>query len=382
MTNVRSPRASLKVNGVDIIPLECEIRENTHHQADTMGASVSLDTPGADEKFWADLTSLPCVIKATNDYVLGGWVTKFDGKIDDVEIDLFNRVARVTGRDRISDLLDHKTTEQWQNRSVTDVVTDIAKRVGLQAVVSLPSAAAKPGLVAAQNQAAGLVGSANVGLIYQKDHNLESDQSTLWDVLVKLAQQQGCSVFVKPGTGVLSFMPVDQLGGKTFTLSYQRPTAASVASGNFTSLRLRRGFAVSKNVKVRVKSFQLKGKKSVSSEYSSNGSVPGEAVYDFRTPNMTKDQADLFAKNRLDEILRYEKGMQADMPGDVTLDPTATFKISGTGTSFDQAFIISSIVHRFGAEGYRMVVDVRNQDLNRKKIQSATASAEESTADQ
>lgn len=363
MTNVRAPRASIKVNGVDIIPIECEIRENTHHQADTMGATVSLDAPGADEQFWADLSSLPCTVKATNDYTSGGWVTKFDGKIDDVEIDLFNRVARVTGRDRISDLLDHKTTEQWQNRTTTEVVTDIASRVGLGAVVKLLSTADK------------------VGLIYKDDNNLESDADTLWNVLVRLATREGCSVFIKPGTGVLSFMPVDQLGGSTFIVNYQRPTQFAVASGNFTSLRLRRGFAVSKNVKVRVKSYHLRGKKSVSTEMVSNGTVPGESVYDYRVPGLTKDQADKLAKNRLDEILRHEKGMQIDMPGDVALDPTFMLQLSGTGTSFDQSFIISSVVHRFGEAGYRMLIDVRNQDRKRTKTQSATASTEESTAD-
>lgn len=359
---VRAPRAVLVVNGQQVVPVECEIRENAHHQADTFGATVTLDDPITNEIFWADLASIDCTVQATNDYTAGGWVTKFDGKVDDVEIDLFNRVARVTGRDRISDLLDTKTTEQWQNRTTSEIVTDIAGRVGLSANVSIPNADKS-------------------GLIYKDDYNRESDNDVLWNVLVRLAQREGCAVFVKPGSGVLSFLPVDQLGGSTYVVNYVAPTPTTIASGNFTGLVLRRGFAVSKNVKVRVKSYALKGKKSISSEFVSNGKVPGESAYDYRVPNLTKAQADKLAKNRLDEILRQEKGMQVDMPGDVTLDPTYMLQLAGTGTSFDQSFIISSIVHRFGEAGYRMVVDVRNKDRNRTSTQDATASTEESTAD-
>lgn len=360
---VRAPRAVLTVNGIQITPVECEIRENTHHQADTFGATMALDDgSGANERFWADLNSITCTVQATNDYAAGGWVTKFDGKIDDVELDLFHRVVRVTGRDRVSDLLDTKTNEQWQNRTTAEIVTDIAGRVGLTANVVIPSADKS-------------------GLIYKDDYNRESDNDVLWNVLVHLAQREGCAVFIKPGSGVLSFLPVDQLGGSTFVVNYVAPTPFSIASGNFTALSLRRGFAVSKNVKVRVKSYALKGKKSISSEWVSNGTVKGEAAYNYRVPNLTKTQADKLAKNRLDEILRQEKGVQVDMPGDVKLDPTFMLQLAGTGTSFDQSFIISSIVHRFGEAGYRMVVDVRNQDRNRTKTQSNTASTEESTAD-
>lgn len=358
---VRAPRAVLTVNGIQVVPVECEIRENTHHQADTFGATMTLDGD-ADEAFWADLASITCTVRATNDYAAGGWATKFDGKIDDVDIDLFRRTVRVTGRDRVSDLLDTKTNEQWQNQTTSEIVTDIAGRVGLTANVSI------------QN-------GDKSGLIYKDDYNRESDNDVLWNVLVRLAQREGCAVFIKPGSGVLSFLPVDQLGGSTFVVHYVAPTPTTIASGNFTALSLRRGFAVSKNIKVRVKSYQLKGKKSISSEFSSAGKIPGESAYDYRIPNLTKTQADKAAKNRLDEILRQEKGVQVDMPGDVTLDPSFMLQLSGTGTSFDQSYIISSIVHRFGEAGYRMVVDVRNKDRNRTTTQSNTASTEESTAD-
>lgn len=365
---VRAPRAVLTVNGIQITPVECEIRENTHHQADTFGATMTLDGTDADERFWLDLNSITCTVRATNDYAAGGWVTKFDGKIDDVDVDLFHRVVRVTGRDRVSDLLDTKTNENWLNRTTVDIVTDIAGRVGLKANVVLTSADE-------------MFGFGKSGLTYKDDYNHESDNDVLWNVLVRMAQREGCAVFIKPGSGVLSFLPVDQLGGSTFVVNYVAPTPFSIASGNFTALSLRRGFAVSKNVKVRVKSYQLKGKKSISSEMVSTGKVPGESAYDYRIPNLTKDQADKVAKNRLDEILRQEKGVQVDMPGDVTLDPSYMLQLAGTGTSFDQSYIISSVVHRFGEAGYRMVVDVRNQDRDRTKTQSNTASSEESTAD-
>jgi phage protein D len=226
-------------------------------------------------------------------------------------------------------------------------VQDIAGRVGLTAdvVVANPD---------------------KVGLIYKDDYNRISDQDVLFNVLTRLAQREGCMMFVSKNR--LVFKPEDQLGGSTYTLTYTRPTPMSFATGNFITLKASRNLAAAKNVTVNVKSWQQKQEAQIESEYQSNG-PGGDLTYTYRAPNLTKQQADKIAKGRHDEAVGRERNLSIDAPGDVNLDPEMTLALTGTGTGFDQSYVIASITHRFG-DGYRMSISTRNKDKNRKGKQT------------
>jgi phage protein D len=343
---VRQPRAMISVGGVNVAPIDCSVSASTHKRGDTFSAKLALDAPGGlDEVFWADAAPVHVVVQATNDQRSGGWVTLFTGDVDTATIDFAGRTVAISGRDKTAKLLETKTTEKWQNRTTPEIVSDIAGRVGLTADVTVADAD-------------------KVGLRYKDDHNRISDQDVLYNVLTRLAQREGCTVFVR-GDRIV-FKPIDQLGGGQYTINYVRPTPASYAAGTFTKLTATRNLAAAKNVKVNVKSWQQKQEKVIESEYQSNG-PGGDLEYTYRAPNLTKQQADKIAKGRHDEVVGRERSLSIEAPGDVSLDPEMGVTLTGTGTSFDQDYAIGSIEHRFSqSEGYRMSVSTQNKDKKRK----------------
>jgi phage protein D len=327
------------------------VTTSAHQSADTFSASFALSSlpASADANYWSSTAPLPASIEATNDQLSSPWVELISGQVDSVEMDLVDGTLHLSGRDKTAAMIDAKTNEKWINHSAADIVNDIAGRHGLSAVIT--GAADK------------------AGLTYVEDFNDLTDQDSEWNVLVRLAQREGCIAFVKGSK--LYFQPMDQAGA-TYTLSYVPPSAAGPAQGNFTRLTCTRRLTLAKTVSVKVTTWQQKQKKSVTSEYQSAGTDSALLQYEYRIPNMTKAQADTAAQNRLNENTSHERSIEVDAPGDVSIDPTMTLQLSGTGTAFDQQYLISEIEHRFTmSEGYRMSISVRNKDKKRssKKVQ-------------
>jgi phage protein D len=359
---VRAPRAFLSVVGGNMTPTELAVEMTTYRKADTFSAHVPLDAvPGLDEFFWSDLPSTQITINATNDATTGGYLPLFVGNVDDVDIDWGARVARVSGRDLGAALLETKTTEKFQNQTTAQIVKTIAQRIGLTANVQVPS-------------------GDRVGLVYKTDYARITDQDTLMNVLARLAQRSGC-VFWISGT-TLNFMPDTSLATlPPFVINYIAPTPASIAQGNFVTLRTRRNYVLSKTIQLRTRSWQLKQKQTISSEYNMPGSVSGNLVYEYRAPNMTQEQANAYTQARLNELSSREKTVDIDLPGDVTLTPEMQVQLVGTGTSFDQLYTINRVSHHFSqGGGYRMFVSTRNRDHKRSAKQAATAGTGETTA--
>ena len=347
----RAPRAFLVVNGLRNIPIDCRVDQNALSRTNEFSANLALDaTPGMDESFWSTVSNINVSVQATNDATLPGFSELFRGRIDEIEIDWFARSVNVRGRDSSSDLMEMKTTEQFKNLTSAEIVSEIASRVGLTADVSIPNAD-------------------RVGLIYETDYDRITDQDVLFNVLVRLADREGCTFFVAGST--LIFKPADQLGGTAFTVNYRRPTPATFASGNFTRLRTTRNAPLAKNVNITVNSWRLKQKQAIKSAWSATGSVSGNSNYTFEAPNLTKQQADKIAKNRLNDITSREKTIEVDVPGDVTVSPVNSLVLTGTGTPFDQSYIISGVLHDFAASGYRMTIAGRSRDSGRTITQSS-----------
>lgn len=352
---LRAPRAVLAIAGGQIVPTEVSVEMTTYRKSDTFMARVSLDAvPGMDEIFWSSLTNTTINVLATNDANSLGLASIFLGNVDVVDIDWMTRTASITGRDLAAALLETKTTENFTNQTTTQVVQTICSRVGLTANVSVPS-------------------NDNVGLTYKTDTVRITDQDSLFNVLTRLAQRSGCVFYVTGKT--LHFRPADTATGGNFTIGYVRPTPLSIAQGNFISLKSRRNYVLSRNVTVRTRSWQLKQKQSVLSELDMGGSVNGAIAYEYRAPNMTKQQADDFSQGRLNDITSQEKTLDIDMPGDTALTPEMGVTLVGTGTTFDQSYTVSRVSHNFSqGGGYRMTISTRNRDKNRTIQHRVTAS--------
>lgn len=356
---LRAPRAYLQVSAGNITPTEVSYEMTTYRKSDGFSARVALDSnAGMDEIYWSNLTETAVTIFATNDANNGGFVPAFVGNIDDVDIDFLTRTAMIRGRDLGAALLETNSTEPFVNQSTTQIVNQIAGRVGLTAVVSVPS-------------------NDRIGAIYKTDNTRTISQDTLFNILTRLAKRAGCIFWINGK--VLNFVPPEQVTGQPFTIQYQRPTPVTIAQGNFVTLQASRSYRLSRDIKVRTKSFQLKQKKGLVSEYNMAGSVSGSIVHEYRAPNLTKQQADAFTQARLNDISSLEKKLQIGMPGDVNVTPECPVNLIGTGTEFDQEYIISRVSHSFSQNGgYRMSMSVRNKDKDRTAEQTSGASDAES----
>lgn len=347
---VRAPRAFLSFLGQQFVPTSLSVEMTTYRQSDGFAATIPLDL-GFGEAFWASLPSTAVDILATNDANEGGYVQLFRGNIDDVELDFASRRVRIRGRDLGAVLLETNTSEQFQNQSVTEIVNTIAQRVGLTAIVQVPS-------------------DDKQGDFNHTDYSVDTEQDTLMNVLTRLAQRSGCVFWINGTT--LNFVSPDAVTGPTFVVEYVPPTPASIAQGNFVSLVATRSYRLSRSIKLRTKSWQLKQKKGLISEYNMPGSIGGHLVHEYKAPNLTKQQADAFTQQRLNEISSREKTLTISLPGDVALTPECPVQLIGTGTAFDQTYIVSRVEHFFEqGSGYRVSLNVRNKDAARKATQSS-----------
>jgi hypothetical protein len=72
--------------------------------------------------------------------------------------------------------------------------------------------------------------------------------------------------------------------------------------------------------------------------------------YIYVRPNLTTDGALQMAQNKLATLASHEFVMTATMPGELVLSPRATVTLVGTGSAFDQNYVIDEIVRHFDAQ--------------------------------
>jgi phage protein D len=340
----------VSAGGSSIAPIECTVHLSSHQSADTMDATLALDAPGSGgEGFWSDTAPLDIDVLAASDVIAGNYATIFSGECDNVSIQWGPRTVKISARDKTQRLLDMKTNEKWQNKTAPDIITDLAGRAGLGVQIS------------ADTQKAGLE--------FKTDRNRISDLDSGWNVVVRLARQMGAVAFVKGDT--LFVQPVDENLGGNYPIFYQRPTPAMYAAGNFITLSTTRDLNLSKKVKVNHKSWRHEKGDKVESEWESDGGGSGELNFRLRNPNLQKDQLDKISEAALKEITSHERKLDVDIPGDLSVDPRMQVTLSGTGTGFDQGYLISDVTHSFSQhEGFRTKIAVRNKDSKRKNKQN------------
>jgi hypothetical protein len=69
--------------------------------------------------------------------------------------------------------------------------------------------------------------------------------------------------------------------------------------------------------------------------------------YIYVVPNLTAADALNLAQRRLAEISSHERIVVAEMPGDLVLTPRQLLGVEGTGTGFDQTYMIDEVERRF-----------------------------------
>jgi len=318
----------LNVNGT--WPVEHgSVEQHATRKSSTFSAAIPMSFPGALETF-AELGDNDATVTVSTRGITG---TLFTGEIDAVSFDLINRVIRASGRDKAAKLHENMTSEKWLNKKGSDIVTDLAGRVGLR--VNADSS----GLLA--------------GKLLQQDYVRLSDNVSFAYVIHKLAEFDGARWFVDT-LGTLHYLSSGNPLGM-YTLNYAA-VGNSVVS-DCLSLSVTRNIQAGKNIKVTVKSWHPKDKEVHS--YTSNVEGSGGPLnYNYHIPNLKQDHVEKHAKSRADEIARHALRVTATVAGDPTVSAGMGLILNGTGF-WDQQYEIDTVHHDIGMSGHRTNITAR-----------------------
>ena len=339
----RAPTARVLVNGQHVPGVtEAEVIANSHYAAATFRVALAVDAVGAPPApFWAATTDALVDLQFSLDGT--GFVSLIQGAVDSVVLDPIGGTLQIEGRDLTAALIETRTQETFSNRTSSEIATILAQRHDLTPVVTATTT--------------------SVGRYYQNEHDrITLDQfshaTTEWDLLVFLAREEGFDVFVQ-GT----------------SLYFQPPTGSTipplvVQPDMLIGLALQRSLTLARDIEVTVKSWNSRQKNSFTQTARAAALAPSGSAgappsppqqYVYVRPNLTPNQALQFAQRRLAELSSHERTITLQMPGELSLTPQNTLLLDGTGTGFDQLYMIDVIERSLDWRGgFRQRIRARN----------------------
>lgn len=342
-----------------------KVTTTNNNQAAQFSAQIAL-LPGSafSASWWSSQSQIRLTLQAGLANAQGdvaGWQTLLVGDCDTVDIEMGKGVVQLAGRDLTALLIDQKITETYQNQTASQVATQLANEVGLT-----PHIAPTTTLI---------------GRYYRADHTNTaqgqfSEASTQWDLLTYLAGQEGFDMWVDGTT--LNFQPPPKKPN-IVNLPYSQGAIPEFAG---TSLSLHRALTLAKDVEVRVRSWDSRGKRSFT--VTVRGSIKTNAgavvklgppqIYSFIKPDLTHAQAEVFAQQKLVEISKHERVVTVSMPADLTTNVRDMARLNGTGTSFDQTYFIDTMERTMNVKfGFVQTLTLKNQSPREEnEIQAAS----------
>jgi hypothetical protein len=312
------------------------VSQQAKRHSSSFSGSIPMSYPGAMETL-ADLGENEASISCTT---RGQTATLVTGEIDAVSFDFIQRIIQFQGRDKSAKLHDMKTSEKFLNKKPSDIVTDLAGRVGLGG-----------GSVSG--------GGAMAGKQLQQDYVHLTDNITLAYAIHKLAQFEGNKWWVDP-TGNFHYVP---MGTSVGSYSIMINQDMQPISSDCVELVVRRNVQAGKGITATVKSWHPKKKEVFS--YTSNVSGSGSKPYTYNIPNSEMDHVTQHAKSRANELARHEFTVTATVVGDPSVMAGMELTLSGTDY-FDQSFEMDTVQHDFGMSGHLTHITARSAKEGRE----------------
>ena len=353
---VARPRIRVLSNGVEIPNCkEASITSNNHFQADRFSLHFIPCLSGVGSlNWWAAQTAIPVDIQIgflppnVPENFVPSWISMQQGNIDRPTIDMDAMSVTVEGRDFSSMFIDNRTQDAHVNQTSSQIVTALAQSHGLNVQATTTTD--------------------NVGRFWASENdvvtlNQFSRITTEWDLIVKLAQKEQFDAFVVGKT--LYFQPQTPVNADPYIWRRTVDQQGRIA-GNVYGLHLERALTLAKGIKVVVKSWNAKEGKSHVRTYPAGSTVTpnakaGTQQYVFQPPNLTDQQALVFAKQQYDELVRHEMLIHASLPGDMILTPRCMVSLEGTGTAFDQRYYVGSVARNVSNNvGFTMQAHCKN----------------------
>jgi hypothetical protein len=298
------------ISGV-VVPgaVELQIESVAYFAADRFRISFAVGAAGFTTIAYFSSRGLETItIEASlNGY---GMIPLLTGQIDNIQIDILENRATLTGRDLSALLIDTEVSETFVNQTASQIVTTIAQRHQLT-----PNVTATTTLV---------------GQYYQLDHartalGQNSRVTTEWNLLSALAQAENFELAVV-GTAVnfgprLPGVPVYLMPQSFMTLSFD--VAASLPGGAI------------------VKSWNCRNKAVMAVSKGSG------LMTTLVRPNLTQVQAQALVANHLENLAQHTTILFGTLPVDLTMMPGMLITLGGTNSAFDQNYMITEVSRIF-----------------------------------
>lgn len=250
----------------------------------------------------------------------------FDGVADTIELDFANSVLTMEGRDRSAVLQESFTHAQFRNSTVTGVVKEIAEKHKLEPNIVDPGT--------------------SIGTIFSEERidfeNVPSAGYNDWDLLTRMAEHDGYTVFVSDGK--LNYVPIEH-ADDVVLFEY---------GVNLMNLKARRNLSTANSrVTVEMASVQVQDKDSA---YVSAGSKSRKsagdglsAVYRFTDfPSRDPETLGLIAEGLALMYAQMEHLVTFETTGHTRQKLSNKILIRGTGSIFDREYKCTGIDWQFG----------------------------------
>ena len=326
-SNVRSPSIAVFASGVPVAGvLDAEVNSSSYLSADRYRVRVSLRASGYD--VWA-ADQIELEVRMGVD---GAWASMIVGPVDRVDVDPACGEVVVEGRDLTAGFIEARIQENFENQTASMIATTLAARRGLI-----------PAVVPTTNL---------VGRDFQNDHarttlDQHAKSTTEWDLLVRLAEQEGFDVWV--GGTTLYFAPVS-LDSLPLVLTPR----------DCISMRLQRSLTLSAGLSIAVKSWDCRGTQAIVQSAASSDYLGNTPNYIVVRPNMTAESAQALAQRILSQMSQQERCISIEMPGDLTTQPRDSLSVVETRTDFDGIYVITAVERRMSFhEGFTQTLEAR-----------------------
>ncbi len=349
---VRRPRWRVLLNGTPLQGCEnVDVHTTNAYRCDTFSASFALYADPAAASTWSDASPISVEVQAA--FLADGaseasveWQSAFIGEVDSVHLDLVGGTVEARGRDLGHRFVDAKTKETFANQQVSEIVQTLAGRRGLTADVdSFPQLA---------------------GSYYQLEHDKMTADSfskttTEWDLLVYLARHAGADVWVS-GQTLYFKQAVDAAIASRVPLTWQ-PASQDVAYpvAEVNGLTLERSLTLAGDIRVTMRVWDSKGKAAQTVSYPTTKSPDAQEYVLPPKPGMSAAAALTYVQSQYADLVKHERVLSAEMPGELTLTARSVIALSGTGTSFDASYYVDEIDRSWSEDqSFRQTLKLKN----------------------
>ena len=348
---VIKPTASVKFNGAVVDWLSIDIVSTNNRRASTF--EIKIPTFAQTNMSFEDIIATEVIDVAIDmDAGDGEFVRLLTGRVDMFEERFVSEDAIFTGRDLTALLIDTKTTQKFVEVTSSTVASLFAEEHGLKEDIQSTDTP--------------------VGTYYNNQSVSLNSQTTEWDLLSFLAQNEGFDLYVDNKTLVFKAPSTTK---DYYVIDWRAGDSNAYRFSNAIEADFSRNLTIANDVRVTVKSWKALDQKTHTATSSRKhspsriGAKQSSQKYVAFVPGLSADQTTKLAQQTALDISLHEKNILATLQADTILTPRSIIKVTGFSTAWDQLYYPDNIHrHLSFKEKFTMEVRAKNHDVNSQVV--------------